>query len=99
MNGHHYRITPLANRDIEEIGRYTAKLWGRKKRNIYLRALSARFLWLSHHPRAGMERSEFATQVYSYPEGSHVIFYRMIAEGVEILRVLHQRMAPENKIR
>ncbi len=34
-----------------------------------------------------------------FPQGSHIIFYRLAAEGiVEIIRILHKRMLPEGHL-
>ncbi|MDY6930060.1 MAG: type II toxin-antitoxin system RelE/ParE family toxin [Pseudomonadota bacterium] len=34
-----------------------------------------------------------------YPEGSHIIFYRLATDGVvEIIRILHKRMLPEGHL-
>ncbi len=51
-----YRITPCAFEDLKNIGRYTLRHWGKKQRDIYLRALDARFAWLAQNANAGRSR-------------------------------------------
>ena len=41
-----YRITSQALQDIQNIGRYTQKQWGREQRDKYLSDLKKRFEWL-----------------------------------------------------
>ena len=38
----------------------------------------------------GRPRPEFAPNLRSIPEGSHVIFYRPIDDGIELIRVIHR---------
>ncbi len=39
----HYRITPAARNDLQEIARYTKQTWGSAQTNIYRDRLIARF--------------------------------------------------------
>lgn len=55
----------------------------------FLRNLVSRFPTLASMPQMGRLREELAARLRSFPVGSHVIFYRPIAGGVEIVRVLH----------
>ena len=45
-----YRITPRAQDDLKNIGRYTERQWGKRQRNTYLKALEKRFNWLAENP-------------------------------------------------
>jgi len=85
-------ITPIARSDLREISRYTDKKWGRQQRFKYLKQLKDRFYYLADNPQIGSKRDEIIGSPYSYHEGRHVIFYRTTAEGIEILRVLHDSM-------
>jgi len=87
-----YKVTPAAKADLKSIARYTQHKWGRKKRNQYLSALDNRFSWLADDPQLGKCRDEVKTGYRSYPEGLHVIFYRIVKGSIEILGVLHQNM-------
>jgi len=42
-----YRVTPRAEDDLKNIGRYTQQHWGRIQRNAYLKNLENRFSWLA----------------------------------------------------
>jgi toxin ParE1/3/4 len=85
-------ITPIARSDLKDISRYTDKNWGRQQRFKYIKQLKDRFSYLAEKPQMGKKRDEIIGSPCSYHEGRHVIFYRSTAEGIEILRVLHDSM-------
>ena len=87
-----YRVTPRAAQDLKNIGRYTLKTWGREQRDSYLRAMEKRFSWLAERPERGRHRPDIQEGYYSYPQGSHVVFYLLRDGGIDILGVPHQRM-------
>jgi toxin ParE1/3/4 len=85
-------ITPKARADLKDISRYTDQKWGRQQRFTYLKRLKDRFAYLANKPEMGKKRDEILGSPYSYHEGRHVIFYRVIPVGIEIMRVLHDSM-------
>ena len=79
--------------DLLKIGVYTNKEWGTTQRKQYLAHLVQYFEELGEHPKRGKPCGEIRPGYRKYPEGKHVIFYRMCDDGiVEIVRVLHERM-------
>ena len=44
---------------------------------------------LTQAPGMGRARDELAPSLRSFPVGKYVIFYRLIANGIEIARILH----------
>lgn len=93
-----YEITPRARQDLLEIGRFTSKTWGKEQRNRYLKALTDRFDWLAEFPRAGQSFEDIRPNLHGFSEGSHIIFYGLASDHIEIIRVLHRRMSTEDKI-
>lgn len=87
-----YRITPRAFNDLKEIGRYTLKKWGKEQRNKYLLDLDSRFAWLANNPRLGKHRPDLSENYYCYPQGSHLVFYLIHPDGIDIIGVPHQSM-------
>lgn len=47
------RVTPRAQQDLLNIGRYTERTWGKAQRNRYLKNIEARFKWLAKNPQFG----------------------------------------------
>lgn len=89
-----FRITPRARDDLLQIGRYTLEIWGRQQRDIYLRNLDDRFQWLAENPALGSPRPEIQAGYYSFPQGSHLVFYilRQSESGIDIIGIPHQNM-------
>jgi toxin ParE1/3/4 len=44
---------------------------------------------LADSPMIGRTRDELAPSLRSFPIGKHIIFYRPVSGGIEIIRVLH----------
>ena len=87
-----FRITPRAAQDLRNVAGYTLKTWGRQQRDTYLLAIDRRFSWLAENPNLGKPRPEIKEGYYSYPQGSHVVFYLVREGGIDIIGVPHQRM-------
>ena len=92
----HFRITPRAHSDLENIGRYTMNKWGKAQRNLYLRALDQRFAWLAERPTTGKHRPDIEQGYYSFPQGAHLIFYLIHDSGIDIIGIPHKEMDIEN---
>ncbi len=87
-----FRVTPRAQADLKNIGRYTEQQWGRRQRNIYLKALEKRFGWLAENPQLGKHRPDVAEDYYSFPQGAHVVFYLIREKGIDIIGIPHKEM-------
>jgi toxin ParE1/3/4 len=90
-----FHLTELAKQDLRSIGRYTQATWGREQRNTYLARLDASFHLLAVEPQLGKSCEDLRAGYRKYPVGRHLIFYRQSLDGVEIIRILHQRMDME----
>lgn len=44
---------------------------------------------LADNPGAGRDRNDIVAGIRSFPVGRYLLFYRMLADGVELVRVLH----------
>ena len=86
------RVTPRAKQDLKNIGRYSLKMWGRGQRDSYLRSMGHRFTWLAERPDRGRHRPDVREGYYSYPQGSHMVFYLIRDGGIDIIGIPHQRM-------
>ena len=84
------RITPRARRDLVDIAAYTAKTWGRAKRDAFMADLDARLRWLAEHPLLGRVRDDIDPAYRSFPHGAHVIFYIVRADAIDVIGVPHR---------
>lgn len=92
-----FRISRAARQDLLRIGRFTERRWGKAKRNHYLGQLDEAFALISENDSIGNSRDEIFTGYRKFPEGSHVIYYR-VTDMVEIIRILHERMDPDSNL-
>jgi len=94
-----FKLTKKALADLLEIGRYTAKIWGSSQRNTYLKQLDKSFGQLAENQNLGFNCDYIAKGYRKFPQGSHLIFYRVTLKGsVEIIRVLHKSMDVDSKL-
>lgn len=91
-------LTPRAQADFEEIWDYTAERWGLDQAETYTRQLWETIQRVANEPPLGHECKEVRDGYRQYPSGSHVLFYRLTADGIDIVRILHERMDYERHI-
>lgn len=87
-----FTLSPRAQADIEEIWDYTETRWGRDQAEIYVRQIKTAIENLAADPNRGRPCDDVRAGYRKYPVGSHVLFYRVRPDGVDIVRVLHGRM-------
>jgi len=87
-----FQLTARAKADLRSIGRYTQATWGREQRNTYLARLDASFHLLAREPQRGRACDDIRPGYRKYHVGRHLIFYRQSPGGIEIIRILHDRM-------
>jgi toxin ParE1/3/4 len=81
-------VRPRALYDLAEIWAYIADD-SVDRADAFAALIDRKFQTLSRRPGIGRTRPELATDLRSFAVGNHVIFYLPIANGVEIVRVLH----------
>ncbi len=87
-----YALRPRARKDLDGIWDYTVVTWGRRQAKTYLRALNRAFKTLAKNPELGRRYDEVYGGLRVYPSGKHLIFYFATDQGIDIVRVLHERM-------
>ncbi len=87
-----YILSPRAQADLGEIWDRTRSGWGSAQAERYLRQIRAALELLSQNPRLGRSAGAVRRGYRKHPCGAHVIFYREIATGIDVVRVLHRRM-------
>ena len=87
-----YRLTPRAERDLEEIWRHSARRWSVDQADIDVSGLLDTMEAPAQEPTLGRAADDIRTGYRRQNAGSHVIFYKPAKYGVAVIRVLHQRM-------
>ena len=90
-------LSPRARRDLDEIWDYTAGRWGTDQAEAYTRQLWRDMTAVAAYPGLGRACPEVRAGYFRYRSGSHVLFYREIADGVDVVRILHTRMDVERQ--
>jgi toxin ParE1/3/4 len=87
-----YVLSPRAQGDLEEIWTYTVDRWGSEQAEIYLRQLKSAIEAVAADPRLGRSCDHIRAGYHKYPAASHLLFYRLTAAGIDVIRILHRRM-------
>ena len=96
-----YRISVKAYEDIEKIWLYTLENWSQQQADRYVNLIFDEIEYLATNPKSGKDFSHIRKSYRCAKVKSHLIFYRTIekANYIEIIRVLHQQMDIENRLK
>lgn len=92
-----YRFSNLARLDLIEIGDYTLDHWGIEQVTRYLESLERGFERIAANPEIGRKCDRLRKGYRRMEHEKHVVFYRRDDSGVLIVRILHQRVLPEQQ--
>lgn len=87
-----YSLRQQAQDDLESIWVYSDQEWEAEQADKYIRSLLSRFTWLSENPQLGKQRTDIKSGYYCFPEGMHLIFYKITRDGIDIIGIPHQSM-------
>ena len=93
-----YALSPAARSDLEEIWDYTARHWGKAQAERYTRDIRDVFEALGAGTLAGRSAEDIRAGYRKAAVGSHVMYFRVRADVVEIVRILHRRMDVDRHI-
>lgn len=82
-----YFVSPQAAQDLQEIHDYLFTK-NPDTANKFLDAMAQKFEILANFPNMGRRRDELSPILRSFPVDDYLIFYRPIADGIEIARVV-----------
>jgi toxin ParE1/3/4 len=95
-----YVLSPLAAADLEGIFEYTLLTWGEEQFDRYRRALSLALDSLAKNPlaRGSKARDDLMEGCRFFRVEHHYIVYRVAKGGIEVGRILHERMNFERQV-
>ena len=82
------RSRPLVFDDLAEIWSYIAED-SLNRADAFIDSIDTKFHELAQSPHIGRSRNELLPGLCSFPVGHYIIFYLIIPDGIEIVRVLH----------
>ena len=97
--GRSLRISGPAAADLSGIATYTEREWGAVQKSRYLAEIRAALVHLRDTPAMGRTRDEIAENLRSFPVGRHVVYFRDTEATLLIVRILHQNMDPELRLK
>ena len=77
---------------MEALWLYSLAEWGRAQTEQYVDALTEAFDFLADSPNTGTACDHIRAGYRRFPVTRHVIYYRTTEYGIEVVRVLHDRM-------
>ncbi len=89
-----YRLTPAARRDLSSIWDFTQERWDVRQAESYVTEIREAIERVAEDPGRGRPCDEIREGYRRYSIGSHSLFYVESAGGVDVIRILHQRMDP-----
>jgi toxin ParE1/3/4 len=84
-----YRLSKEAEQDLEDLWTYIAER-NDVAADRQVANLLNRFPMLAQFPTMGMSQDQLLEGLRSFPVKPYLIFYILIPDGIEILRVIHQ---------
>jgi len=88
-----FSLTEAAKADLKSIAIYTQRRWGKAQRTVYAKQFDDAFHMLAKNPETGGNYDFIKPGYRKFPNGSHVVFYRLLGENeIQIVRILHKRM-------
>ena len=87
-----YVFSPRAQKDVDDIWEYTVEHWNVRQAEIYLRQIQRAIETVAAEPKIARSCNEIRPGYWKYPAGSHVVFFRMMDQAINVVRVLHSRM-------
>lgn len=88
-----FTVSPAARSDLRKIWFYTAENWSVRQADRYVTLVESAFQRIASGEVSGRNADEFKHGYLRLAVESHFVFYRAhTSGGIEIMRVLHQRM-------
>ena len=89
-------ISKKAVSDLEEIWLYTVEKWSVEQADRYYHLLFDEINYICKNINAGKSMDHVRKGYRASKVKSHLIFYRVINNTIEVIRILHERMDIEN---
>ena len=84
--------------DLEDIWLYTLHTWSLRQADRYHSMILKEVEFLATQPKSGKDQNHIREGYQSSKIKSHVIFYRILENELEVIRILHERMDIPNRL-
>lgn len=93
-----YVISKKAVSDLEEIWLYTVEKWSLALADRYYKLIFDEIDFICRNSNAGKSMEHVRKGYRASKVKSHLIFYRVFNNTIEVIRILHERMDIENRL-
>ena len=95
-----FRLTNEAVKDLEDIWSYTKHTWSLEQANRYYHLVIEEIEFIASNPQLGRSIDNIKAGYKSTQVKSHIVYYKQIDDDrILIVRILHQRMDSQNKLK
>lgn len=91
------RLSPAAQRDLDEIWDYSEENWGLRKAQNYVEAIRDTLTAVATGKR-NKNPVSVSEGYFKCAVGSHMVFYRTGVNSLDVIRILHSRMDVERHL-
>ncbi len=92
-------ISKKAVADLEEIWLYTVEKWSVEQADRYYNLKFDEITYLCSNIESGKSMEHVRKGYRASKVKSHFVFYRIVNDTIEIIRILHERMHIENRLK
>ncbi|SKB00736.1 toxin ParE1/3/4 [Agreia bicolorata] len=89
-----YRLTPAAQNDLSSIWDFTQERWDMGQAESYVTEIRFAIERVTADAKRGRACDDIREGYRRYAIGSHLIFFVERGYGIDVIRILHQRMDP-----
>lgn len=93
-----YVISKKAISDLEEIWLYTVDKWSIEQADRYYNLLFDEIDFICKNPSTGRPMDDIRKNYRAAKVKSHLIFYKVENDTVQIVRILHERMDIKSRL-
>ena len=87
-----YRLSPLAEGDLENIWVYSLQNWSLEQADKYQVDLVDAIQMLAEGDKKGRVTDEIRPGYLKYAVGRHFVFYQITDDHLDVVRILHKQM-------
>ena len=91
-------ISKKAVADLEEIWLYTVEKWSADQADRYYNLIFDEINYICRNSNSGKSMEHVRKGYRASKVKSHFIFYRIVNNTIEVIRILHERMDIGNRI-
>ncbi len=89
------RLSPAAKDDLDDIWDFTVKRRDASQAEVYVVALGRTLQLLAASPQLGRSIDKVRAGYFKFPAASHVVYYKVRTDGIDVIRILHKSMDAE----